>query len=150
MTNDLPVTEDELHAYVDGELPSERSEAVTAWLAAHPDQATQVAAWRAQADSIRARYAGIAQEPLPDRLNLETLMRDGRSINRRWASSWSAAGCCLDRPAQPWPSICTKENPASALPSTAPRRPRRKARCATRTRIASLRSIGWTTRSPMS
>src|SRR5665213_158532 len=91
MTNDLPVTEDELHAYVDGELPSERSEAVTAWLAAHPDQATQVAAWRAQADSIRARYAGIAQEPLPDRLNLETLMRDGRSINRRWAATAAAA-----------------------------------------------------------
>ena len=36
---DSPVTEDELHAYIDGELPADRMEAVTAWLAAHPEQA---------------------------------------------------------------------------------------------------------------
>ena len=43
---DLPVTEEELHAFVDGELPADRREAVAAWLAAHPDQAVLVAAWR--------------------------------------------------------------------------------------------------------
>ena len=90
-TNDLPVTEDELHAYVDGELPADRSGAVTAWLAMHPEQAALVAAWRAQADSIRARYAGIAGEPVPDRLKLETLMRAGRSAGRRWMTIAAAA-----------------------------------------------------------
>ena len=48
---DSPVTEEELHAYVDGELPADRQEAVAAWLAAHPEQAAQVAAWRAQAEA---------------------------------------------------------------------------------------------------
>ena len=72
---DLPVTEDELHAYVDGELPAERLEAVSAWLAAHPSEAALVAAWRAQADSIRARYGAVADEPVPERLKLEQLMR---------------------------------------------------------------------------
>ena len=57
---DSPVTEEELHAYVDGELPADRKEAVVAWLAAHSEQAALVAAWRAQADSIRARYGAVA------------------------------------------------------------------------------------------
>ena len=51
-----PVTEDELHLHVDGELPAGRREAVEAWLANHPEDAARVAAWRAQAEAIRARY----------------------------------------------------------------------------------------------
>ena len=70
---DSPVTEDELHAYVDGELPADRLEAVTAWLAAHPEQAALVAAWRAQAEAIRARYGAVANEPVPERLKLDQL-----------------------------------------------------------------------------
>ena len=54
--SELPVTDDELHAYVDGELPADRRAAVEAWLAAHPDDAARVAAWRLQADAIRAHY----------------------------------------------------------------------------------------------
>ena len=90
-TGETPVTEDELHAFVDGELPADRAEAVTAWLAARPDQAALVANWRAQADSIRARYAGIAGEPLPERLKVDTLMREGRSSGRRWTAMAVAA-----------------------------------------------------------
>ena len=41
-TNDSPVTEDELHAYVDGELPPDRVEIVLTWLSGHPDQAALV------------------------------------------------------------------------------------------------------------
>jgi len=77
-----PVTEDELHAFVDGELPADRSEAVAAWLAGHPEQASLVGAWRAQADSIRARYVGIAGEPVPGRLKMEALKRLGRASGR--------------------------------------------------------------------
>ena len=35
----IPVTEDELHAYVDNELPAERRGDVEAWLLTHPDEA---------------------------------------------------------------------------------------------------------------
>lgn len=69
-----PVTEDELHAYVDGELPDDRKEAVAAWLAANPDAAALVAAWRAQADAIRARYGAVANEPVPERLQLDRII----------------------------------------------------------------------------
>jgi anti-sigma factor RsiW len=76
--HDSPVTEDELHAYVDGELPADRSAAVASWLAAHPEQAATVAAWQAQADSIRARYGAVAGEPVPVRLTLDQIMRQSR------------------------------------------------------------------------
>ena len=52
-----PVTQDELHAYIDGELPADRRDAVEAWLATHPEDAALVAAWRAQSDvAINAQY----------------------------------------------------------------------------------------------
>jgi anti-sigma factor RsiW len=75
----LPVTEDELHAYVDGELPADRHSAVEAWLASHQDDANRVAAWRAQIDAIRLRYGSAATDPVPARLDLDRLARQGRS-----------------------------------------------------------------------
>ena len=74
----LPVTPDELHAYVDGVLPSDRLGAVETWLAAHPDDAARVAEWRTQANAIRAQY-DTAAEPLPERFDLERLTRKGRA-----------------------------------------------------------------------
>ena len=74
-----PVTEDELHAYVDGEVSAERRAAIEAWLATHPEDAARVAQWRQQAEAIRARYGVIATERIPARLNLDKVMRNGRS-----------------------------------------------------------------------
>jgi anti-sigma factor RsiW len=71
--DNLPVTEDELHAYVDGQLPADRRVAVETHLAANPDEAARVAAWRAQAERIRARYGDVAAEPVPERLRLDRL-----------------------------------------------------------------------------
>jgi len=72
---DQVVTEDELHAYVDGALAAERRGAVEAWLTAHPDDAAKVAAWRSQAELIRARYTAVAGEKPPERLGLPRLAR---------------------------------------------------------------------------
>lgn len=82
-----PITEDELHAFVDGELPPDRCEAVEAWLANHPEDAVLVAGWRAQSEMIRARYGAVAQESVPERLKLDRLMRNGR----RWRAVAAAA-----------------------------------------------------------
>lgn len=78
-TPDTPVTPDELHAYVDGELPADRLDAVETWLANHAEDAALVAAWRAQTDAIRARYGGVAGEPVPARLKIENVLRNGKS-----------------------------------------------------------------------
>jgi anti-sigma factor RsiW len=88
---DSPVTEEELHAFIDGELPADRHEAVTDWLATHADAAAQVGAWRAQADSIRARYGAVANEPVPERLKLEQVMRHERAGGRHLAAMATAA-----------------------------------------------------------
>jgi anti-sigma factor RsiW len=82
-----PVTEDELHAYVDGELAAERQAAVEQWLAEHADDAARVAAWRTQGDAMRARYGAVANEPVPRRFDLAKLARG----ERRWSRLAAAA-----------------------------------------------------------
>jgi anti-sigma factor RsiW len=76
----IPVTEDELHAYVDNELPLERRADVEAWLTANPDDAARVQSWRAMADALHARYDQVADEAVPKRLEIERLVRQPR----RW------------------------------------------------------------------
>ncbi|MBR1217908.1 anti-sigma factor [Bradyrhizobium sp. U87765 SZCCT0131] len=77
---DIPVTEDELHAFVDNELPAERSQAVQAWLAAHPDDADRVDTWRALGEALQQRYGSVADEPVPPRLDLERLAARPRRL----------------------------------------------------------------------
>src|SRR2546430_8768025 len=72
-----PVSEDELHAYVDGELAAQRIAAVEVWLTGHPEDAARVSEWRAQAEAIRAHYAAL--EPLPAAcFDLDRIMRGSR------------------------------------------------------------------------
>jgi anti-sigma factor RsiW len=88
---DSAVTQDELHAYIDGELPPDRRAAVEAWLARNPDDAARVAEWRAHADAIRARYGGVLSEPVPPRLDVSRLTRSARSWRGIAAASVLAA-----------------------------------------------------------
>lgn len=74
----IPVTEDELHAYVDNELPAERLDDVEAWLAGHPDCAKRVGTWREMAEMLHARYDEVADEAVPKRLEIERLERTPR------------------------------------------------------------------------
>jgi anti-sigma factor RsiW len=74
----IPVTEDELHAYVDDELPAERRGAVEAWLVAHPEDAERVQSWRTMAAALHARYDSVADEAIPKRLEIERLVRQPR------------------------------------------------------------------------
>jgi anti-sigma factor RsiW len=88
MTNSgIPVTEDELHAYVDNELPAERRNDVEAWLATHPDDAGRVQSWRAMAEMLHARYDQVADEAVPKRLEIERLVRQPR----KWIAGAIAA-----------------------------------------------------------
>src|SRR5205085_8541881 len=74
----IPVTEDELHAYIDNELPVERRGDVEAWLAAHADDAERVRSWRTMAEMLHARYDSVADEAVPKRLEIERLARQPR------------------------------------------------------------------------
>jgi anti-sigma factor RsiW len=88
--DNTPVTHDELHALVDGELPADRQEAVSAWLVTHPEDAALVAAWRAQAETIRARYGAAISEPIPERLSIENVIRASSRSGWRMAAAAAA------------------------------------------------------------
>jgi len=60
-----PVSEDELHEFVDGDLDRGRREAVQAFLAASPGDAARVETWRRQNETIRAAFALVETGPLP-------------------------------------------------------------------------------------
>lgn len=82
-----PITEDDLHAYVDRVLESERQAEVAAYLDEHPDVAKRVAAFTGQRNLLRAALAPVAEEPLPPELNLSRIVenRARRPSVFRWA-----------------------------------------------------------------
>ncbi len=61
-----PVSENDLHAYVDGFLDPDRRREVEAWLDANPDAAAMVADWQQQNADIRSLFAGRAEARAED------------------------------------------------------------------------------------
>jgi anti-sigma factor RsiW len=88
-----PITEDDLHAYVDRVLEPERQAEVVTYLEAHPDVAKRVSAFSDQRALLRTALSPIADEPLPAELNLS------RIIENRWRrprrASWAVAAMLL-------------------------------------------------------
>ncbi|MFZ6722231.1 anti-sigma factor family protein [Undibacterium sp. Ji49W] len=63
-----PISEADLHAYVDAQLSPARQAEVEAHLQAYPDDARKVEAWRQQNASLHLLFDSVMQEALPDRL----------------------------------------------------------------------------------
>lgn len=89
-----PITEADLQAYVDGRLEPGRRVAVESWLAARPDEAERVAAYRRLSGEVRAAYHAMLDEPLP-----EGLARVGRrrALMRHMAlaAAWLTLGVAI-------------------------------------------------------
>src|SRR3981081_808481 len=119
----IPVTEDELHSYVDNELPAGRRGDVEACFAAHPDDAERVQSWRAMAEALHARYDSVADEAVPKRLEIERLERQA-------PQSWPAGACSASRAngsTVRLPRRCWRSSAAAASAGwRAARRPRRR------------------------
>lgn len=92
MSDPRPVTEDELHAYVDGVLDAARHEAVTLLLQRDPAIARRVEAFRTQRDDLRAILGPIADEPVPLDLDVTRLAQDRR---RPPMPSWATAAAVV-------------------------------------------------------
>ena len=85
-----PVTEADLHAYVDAVLPAARAAEVEAYLAEHREEAARVASYREQMLALRREFDAVLDEPLPERL-LPPPRR--RSVARYAAiAAWFALG----------------------------------------------------------
>ncbi|MET0221483.1 MAG: anti-sigma factor [Tardiphaga sp.] len=86
-----PISEEDLHGFVDGVLSPERLHDVNAYLADHPDVAARVSGYAAQRDTLRAALAPIAEEPLPPQLDLARIVaRHRRPALPRWAMAAAA------------------------------------------------------------
>lgn len=86
-TPPLPPTEDELHAWVDGQLPPGRAAEVTHWLGQSPDDAAKVRAWQQQRRALQALGARLLEESVPQ------AMRETIQPRRPfpWQQAWVAS-----------------------------------------------------------
>ncbi|WP_158743686.1 anti-sigma factor [Acidisphaera sp. L21] len=86
-----PIGEDDIEAYVDGRLSVARRDAVGATLANAPALQARVDADLALRHALRERLAPIAEQPLPSRLRVATLIGRRRARLRRSLSAVAAS-----------------------------------------------------------
>ncbi|HXH04221.1 MAG TPA: anti-sigma factor [Candidatus Competibacteraceae bacterium] len=122
----LPVTEAELHAYVDGLLPEERRAEVEAYLDACPEVAERLRTYRAQNEALRTLFEPVLDEPLPARLLPQRRRRAWRlpryAAILAWiciggAAGWMLRGALL-APANE-PPVSAQRGLAASLPRQA-------------------------------
>ncbi len=88
-----PVSEEELHGFVDGVLDHGRAKAVEAFLATSPADAARVQSWRRQNEMIRAAFAALetarpawpSPKTLPAR---ESGAGEAGARSRSWRERW--------------------------------------------------------------
>jgi anti-sigma factor RsiW len=95
VTGERPISEEDLHAFLDGALDERRREAVRRYLDAHPETKARFAAYEAQAAALREAMAPLAEEPVPAELSLNALVarRRKREIGRRQMAATAAVLC---------------------------------------------------------
>jgi anti-sigma factor RsiW len=86
------VSEDELHAYVDGHLSQAKRVRIEAWLEKHPLRAEEVREWQAQAQTLKQHFASYARSDEDDPAlistrRLTTAPASSASLFRRIAAS---------------------------------------------------------------
>ena len=63
-----PITEAELHAFVDRQLTAERELEVETWLADRPGEAERLRSYRTQKSELHSLFDPVLHEPLPQRV----------------------------------------------------------------------------------
>lgn len=93
------ITDDDLHAYVDGQLSDARSADIAAYLTLQPEEAERVRAYKAQNQSLRDLFNPVINESVPDRLRefvspppLVEADRQASPFLSRWSLGRIAAG----------------------------------------------------------
>jgi anti-sigma factor RsiW len=88
----LPVTEADLHAYVDGILPAERAAEIEAYLADHPEDAARVSSYCEQTAALHRAFDPILDEPLPRRLEVPRPVWARAALRYAALVAWIALG----------------------------------------------------------
>jgi len=95
-----PITEADLHAYVDGALTEERGAAIEAYLVSRPDDAQRLRDFHEQRQALKACFDPIVDEPVPARLRAAAYRppTNGTGWSNalpRWSMARAAAGIML-------------------------------------------------------
>ena len=85
--SDPKITESELHAYLDGELPRAREAEVAAYIASSPELAERLGAYRQNDQALRAHFDPVMDEAVPARL------APRRHPGLRWLMRYAAVAC---------------------------------------------------------
>lgn len=93
MSAGRPITEEDLHAYVDVALDAARRAQVDEYLQHHPDVAQRVRGYVQQREALRAMLDPVAEEPVPPQLNLASLVEAHRRPSRDVV--WRAAAAAV-------------------------------------------------------
>lgn len=83
MSGERPISEDDLHGYVDGVLEADRRAAVERHLADNPQTASRVAGWQQADEALRQAVGWRAEEPVPTELNVARVAAS--RVDRQWA-----------------------------------------------------------------
>jgi anti-sigma factor RsiW len=90
-----PISEEDLHAYADGQLDAERLIQVETWLASHPERREQVDAWRVQSAQFHRSYDAVLDEPVPARLMPPANQSQWLEARRLAAVAWLLLGSVI-------------------------------------------------------
>ena len=85
------ITDEQLSAWVDGELDALERDQVQAWLQTHPDDMARVRAWAADREALGRLFGSVLHEPAPDALKATVWRRESRTPPL-WARAAAAAG----------------------------------------------------------
>jgi anti-sigma factor RsiW len=92
-----PVSEDDLHALLDGELPAAQRDAIESRLVHDASGAATLQAWRLQRDALRALHSEVLAEPIPPALLRAALQTQAaqQQVSQWWRWGGMAAGVVL-------------------------------------------------------
>lgn len=90
MTYRTPITEADLHAYVDGQLSPARQREVEDYLAGDADAASRLADYRRINEDLHALYDPVLEEPVPEQLAGRRRRR--RLLRTAAVAAWMALG----------------------------------------------------------
>lgn len=93
MTYETPITETDLHAYIDGQLSEQRRKQVEVWLEEHPDVMREMQDYQAIDQGIHTLFDSVLVEPVPEHLQVKTQRRFQYRIAA--AAAWMALGATL-------------------------------------------------------
>ena len=80
MSYETPITEADLHAYVDGQLSEARRVQVQGWLKQHPDRLREIEEYQLVDRQLHELLDPIIKEPVPESLRIQSRMRIFRRV----------------------------------------------------------------------